>query len=247
MAACVDRRWSADSRRRFAAGSNDRKDSVILFAGSSVLARHVCCDRDLMEADERNVDAAMERYADGDDAAFGNIYDALAPQLRGYLRRSIPEHVEDVVQQTFCQVHLARGSFIRGARVKPWVFAIARRLLIDRLRRAKHEASARAGQPLWAPFRIHAPDEALLASETATQIRETLGSMPAGQREALVLLRDEGLSVREAAVVLGTTAAAVKFRARRALQALRRALEGRRALGRRKRSTTRSGADGIES
>lgn len=112
-----------------------------------------------MSEDERKIDAAMERYADGDDAAFGDIYDALAPQLRSFLRRSIREHVEDLVQQTFCQVHLARGSFIRGARVKPWVFAVARRLLIDRLRRAKHEAAARTEQPLWAPFRVHGPEE----------------------------------------------------------------------------------------
>ncbi len=200
-----------------------------------------------MADDERKVDAAMERYADGDDAVFGDIYDALAPQLRSFLRRSIREQAEDVLQQTFCQVHLARGSFIRGAHVKPWVFAIARRLLIDRLRKAKHEASARAEQALWAPLRVHGPDEALLATETATQLREMLGSIPAGQREALVLLRGEGLSVREAAVVLETTAAAVKLRAGRALQALRRALEGGRVLGRRKRSTTRPGSNGVES
>jgi RNA polymerase sigma-70 factor (ECF subfamily) len=199
-----------------------------------------------MSVDERKVDAAMERYADGDDAAFGEIYDSLAPKLRRFLRRSIREHVEDLVQQTFCQVHLARGSFIRGAHVRPWVFAIARRLLIDRLRRAKHEAAARAEQPLWAPLRVHGPDEALCATETATQLSETLGSIPAGQREALVLLRGEGLSVREAAVVLGTTAAAVKLRAGRALQALRRALEGGRSLGRRKRSTTRPKSGGME-
>ena len=200
-----------------------------------------------MSEDERRIDAAMERYADGDGAAFGDIYDALAPQLRSFLRRSIQEHAEDLVQQTFCQVHLARGSFIRGARVKPWVFAIARRLLIDRLRRAKHEAVARAEQPLWAPLRAHGPDEALSATETATQLKETLGSIPKGQREALVLLRSEGLSVREAAVVLGTTVAAVKLRAGRALQALRRALEGGRDPGQRKQATTRRRSGGTES
>jgi len=49
-------------------------------------------DRDLTSEDERKVDAAMERYADGDDAAFGSIYDALTPQLRSFLRRSLREH-----------------------------------------------------------------------------------------------------------------------------------------------------------
>jgi RNA polymerase sigma-70 factor (ECF subfamily) len=45
------------------------------------------------------------------------------------------------------------------------------------------------------------------------------------QREAFVLIRFEGLSVSEAAQVLGATEAAVKIRAFRAYEALRAALD----------------------
>jgi RNA polymerase sigma-70 factor (ECF subfamily) len=53
---------------------------------------------------------------------------------------------------------------------------------------------------------------------------EVLAKLPETQRVAFELLKQEGLSVAEAAQVLGTTPAAVKLRAHRAYEALRRAL-----------------------
>ncbi len=75
--------------------------------------------------------SAMDRYAQGDDAAFSELYDALAPRLYGYLLRQTRNNAraEDLTQQTFLQMHCARGRFVRGADVVPWAFAIARRLL----------------------------------------------------------------------------------------------------------------------
>jgi RNA polymerase sigma-70 factor (ECF subfamily) len=167
--------------------------------------------------------AAMDRYADGDDAAFATVYDALAPQLRRVLRRLSPSHADDLLQQTFVQMHLARGSFIRGEPVKPWAFAIARRLVIDRLRREKREAEAVIDLPrALAPAMADGPDELLFAQETANHVTAILARIPATQREAFELTRAGGLSPRETASLLGTTVAAVKLRAGRALQALRR-------------------------
>src|SRR5262245_63326335 len=81
-------------------------------------------------------DAAMERYAAGDDAAFEALYDALADRLYAYVRRHVPDpHVcDDLVQETFLRMHRARGTFMTGAAVLPWAFAIARRLVVDRVR-----------------------------------------------------------------------------------------------------------------
>jgi RNA polymerase sigma-70 factor (ECF subfamily) len=60
-------------------------------------------------------------------------------------------------------------------------------------------------------------------------VRNILQGLPSQQREAFVLLRFEGMSVKEAAQVLGTTEGAVKVRAFRAAEALRAALDpGRR-------------------
>lgn len=46
--------------------------------------------------------AAMDRYASGDDAAFADLYDALAPRLYGFLLRLTGERgaAADLLQQT---------------------------------------------------------------------------------------------------------------------------------------------------
>src|SRR5580704_16532600 len=95
------------------------------------------------------VDVAMERYAAGDDAAFVLVYDTLAPRLYGYLLRQTRQssRAEDILQQTLLHIHRARARFIPGAEVMPWAFAIARRLLVDSVRRGRREVLSADGQP----------------------------------------------------------------------------------------------------
>lgn len=173
--------------------------------------------------------SAMDRYAQGDDAAFSELYDALAPRLYGYLVRQTrnDSRAEDLLQQTFLQVHCARGRFIRGADVVPWVFAIARRLLIDGVRRSGREVSLELREEAGAPPPISTAlqqDELVHSKQLAASIERELARLPDSHREAFELIKQEGLSLAEAAEVLGTTVAAVKLRAHRTYQALREAL-----------------------
>jgi len=172
-------------------------------------------------------DSAMERYAAGDDAAFALVYDGLAPRLYGYLVRQTRDRAraEDLLQQTLLHMHRARDRFIPGAEVTPWAFAIARRLVIDASRRAKHEVLAdRDGQPDAGASDAPGADELVQARELAVRVERVLAGLPSSQRTAFQLIKQEGLSVAEAAQVLGTTVAAVKLRAHRAYEALRAAL-----------------------
>src|SRR5262245_34875223 len=170
----------------------------------------------------------MERYSRGDDSAFGEVYDGLAPRLFGFLLRHTRDRAkaEDVVQQTMLQIHRNRGRFIPGAEVLPWAFAIARRLLIDQHRRGGREVLSPtdddAGSLLVA---LDAPaDDLAIAKEVAAFLSAELAKLPENQRVAFELIKQEGLSVADAAQMLGTTVAAVKLRAHRAYEALRAAL-----------------------
>lgn len=173
-------------------------------------------------------DAAMERYAAGEDAAFGAVYDVVAPKIHAYiLRQSRSESVaDDIVQQTLLRMHLARGSFLLGARVMPWAYAIARRLLIDRSRRHKREVlSLDDATPGVNEVATDATAEELVAAaELARRIETELAKLPQAQRVAFDLVKREGLSMADAAAVLGTTVTAVKLRAHRAYVALRASL-----------------------
>jgi RNA polymerase sigma-70 factor, ECF subfamily len=166
----------------------------------------------------------MERYAAGDDAAFAVVYDELAPRLQRHLRRHLRCRavVEDLVQQTFLQMHRARGRFIPGASVVPWAFAIALRLMIDVVRHEEVRGRLRAPG---ATTSEDEPDKMFEADQTAQRVAGVLARLPASQRQAFELTRLDGLSQHETASALGITESAVKSLVHRATQALRAELE----------------------
>ncbi|MBK8258957.1 MAG: RNA polymerase sigma factor [Polyangiaceae bacterium] len=179
--------------------------------------------------EEHELNAAMDRYASGDPSAFGVLHRALAPRLYAYLvRMRGSAHVaDDLVQETFLRMHRARATFSRGASVVPWMYTIARNVLIDHSRASRVRGKS---EPLDAamtnePIDVAADTEsAAVANQAARTVQRVLQRLPAAQREAFVLLRYEGLSVSDAADVLGATPSAVKLRAFRAYEALRAAL-----------------------
>jgi RNA polymerase sigma-70 factor (ECF subfamily) len=177
-------------------------------------------------------DAAMERYARGDDSAFGEVYDRIAPRVRAFLLRRTrdPATADDLLQQTMLQIHRHRGTYLAGAAVLPWAFAIARRLSIDEFRHKRHTALVSVENVADSDASDGStPDEELLGREAARLIHAELSRIPETQRAAFELLRIEGLSQEEAARVLGTTVSAVKLRAFRAYAAIRAVLAGRDA------------------
>jgi len=177
------------------------------------------------------LDAAMERYANGDDIAFQELYRHGAPRLRGFLLRLTGSAAlaEDLAQEAFLRIHRARGSFEPGASALPWVLAIARNAFFDHARSPHVRRTATAARADHAPAEREAPpdtqgEEVAIAGEMLDVVRKTLAELPVLPREAFILLRFEGLSVQEAAQVLGATEGAVKVRAFRAYEALREAL-----------------------
>src|SRR5215510_2245610 len=156
-------------------------------------------------------DAAMERYSNGDNAAFAELYDAIAPRLLGFLRKATRDGVttEDLMQQTFLHIHRARGSFIPGAAVMPWALAIAKRLMIDSARRQRLElgifmhAPADDDRMTSEATATAAADDVLDARQLGRRLQERLDVLPETQRTAYQLVKQEGLSLKRAAEVLG--------------------------------------------
>lgn len=169
--------------------------------------------------------AAMERYASGDDDAFGELYDAISPRLFAFLHRRTGDRAraEDLMQQTLLQMHRARGRFHPGADVLPWMYAIARRLLVDDARRSGRDA-ARVGRIVAPEPMLDGADARIHAEEVSRRLTAALCAMPEAQRVAFELVKEEGLSLREAAEALGTTVTAIKLRTHRAYLALRAAV-----------------------
>ncbi|MBS2026640.1 MAG: RNA polymerase sigma factor [Deltaproteobacteria bacterium] len=162
---------------------------------------------------------AMERYARGDASAFGEVHDALSPKLDAFLTAQTRNRhlAEDLRQQTFLQVHKHRARFKPGAAVETWVFAIARRLLIDLFRRSKLDARL----PITDAPSPERPDDLACARQVGRFVAETVDRLPENQRVAFEMLKGEGCSLVETAQALGTSVTAVKLRVHRAYVALR--------------------------
>jgi RNA polymerase sigma-70 factor (ECF subfamily) len=172
--------------------------------------------------------AAMDRYACGDDSAFADLYDLLAPRLSSFLLRRTRDaaYAEDLLQQTFLQMHCARRHFAPGACVMPWAFAIARRLLIDGFRKGGREIIG-SDDDFDEPEHVArdaSPERVLGQRRLTRRIEDELARLPSAHRVAFELVQCDGLSMAEAAEVLGTTVGAVKLRAHRTYEALRAAL-----------------------
>ena len=184
-----------------------------------------------------DLDRAMDRHAQGDEAAFRELHDGLAPRLQRFLQRLCGSAAlaADLTQEAFLRMHRARASFGDGAAVVPWALAIARNAYIDHARRRATRILERAAGPEedpdapsnQVPSMTGHGEQHALAREAADVVGATLAAMPLAHREAFLLLRYEGLSVAEAAETLGTTENAVKMRAFRAYEALRAALQHR--------------------
>ncbi len=178
----------------------------------------------------------MERYATGDEPAVGELYDLLEPKLTSFLLRQTHNRAvtDDLVQQTFLNIHCARSRFQPGSDVLPWAFAIARRLLIDEARRNKRlvlEGGKGDGAEERDPPSRETPELGAQSHELAESLNRELARMPESQRTAFELIRHDGLSVAEAAEVLGTSVNAVKLRVHRAYEAMRTVIRANAAEG----------------
>lgn len=62
---------------------------------------------------EDRIDAAMDRCADGDDAAFGEVYALMGPRLITFFLRqgASQELAEDLLQDVAVRLYRARGNF----------------------------------------------------------------------------------------------------------------------------------------
>lgn len=175
--------------------------------------------------------AALMRLAqDGDRAAYRNLLTNITPYLRTLCARQHRDarDVEDSVQDILLTVHTIRHTYDPTRPFKPWLVAIGRRRIIDRLR--TNRRSRLRETELLAEHETFSVDETNIheAHSESRVLREAVESLPGGQREAIRLLKIEEKSLNEAAAESGMTVAALKVSTHRAVKALRKILEGKR-------------------
>ncbi len=167
----------------------------------------------------------LRDFLAGDAGAFERIVQRFATELFTFVFRFVggAAAAEDVVQETFLQVHQSAEGFDKDRRFKPWLFTIAANKARDHLRsRArKRERSVETGRSSEdeGPSLLEilsdpssGPDAALEASEQREMVRQVVDGMPEHLREVLVLGYYQRFSYKDIADVLGIPLGTVKSR-----------------------------------
>ncbi|MEP6876041.1 MAG: sigma-70 family RNA polymerase sigma factor [Burkholderiales bacterium] len=160
------------------------------------------------------------RGLDGEQAAYQSFLQKLSAHLRAFLRRRLfgwPDEVEDLVQECLLAMHNKRHTYQSDQPLTAWVHAIARYKLIDLLRSKSGREALH--DPLDDDLAVFA-ESSTDASDARRDLTGLLGTLPDRQRLPIERVKLEGLSVTEAAALLGMSESAVKVGIHRGLKAL---------------------------
>src|SRR5258708_4822129 len=130
---------------------------------------------------------------------------------------------EDMLQDVWLRIHRVRHTYRPGEPLLPWVYAIARRVRVDGYRRTcRITAHEIAAEILPEPRPYLEPRNPLPEFETL------IAALPEAQREVVTMLKVGGLSLEEVARATSCTVGAVKQKAHRAYERLRKLLREER-------------------
>ncbi|HEV2677753.1 MAG TPA: sigma-70 family RNA polymerase sigma factor [Aliidongia sp.] len=172
------------------------------------------------------LETLLGRCADGDRAAFRQLYDRSAPQLYAVALRITRQRslAADAVHDAFLQVWQRAGRFdpARGS-AETWLISLARYRALDLVRRHGREIT---GDEI--PDRADdAPDALALLTEQreGTALHRCLERLEIDKRQLIMMAFIDGLTHAELADRLRTPLGTVKSWIRRGLQDLRGCLE----------------------
>ena len=170
----------------------------------------------------------VRRIVEHDAVAFEALYARYEGVLRRHLLRMVREDAvaDDLLQEVFLRVWRRAHQWSEGGALKPWLFRIATNTALNHLRTVRRRKEQRlevAAEPeeetdeTFAPgWMVDAsslgPDGLLDQVERYRLMWRLVDELPESKREAMRLVYDAGMEIREAAEALGIPEGTVKSR-----------------------------------
>lgn len=176
----------------------------------------------------------LERHTRGDRDAFAQLMQTYSTPIYGYLARSGIRGADrdDLFQEVFCKVHRASLRRLPDGPIRPWLFTIAVNTVRDAFRKKKVRSIVKLDEDPASdsPARSDGPDQIAESNETASFLDAQIARLPMEQREALLLIAVEGMSLEQVAEVIGAPTNTIKTRLRRARVSLAEAMQRRQKI-----------------
>ncbi len=168
----------------------------------------------------------MQRYQQADVEAGGLLVESLSTQMFQYFLAQTRNRsdAEDLLQNFWLRIHNARRTYRPGEPLLPWLYAIAHRVRIDHYRRARRVAQHELVDETMVNAAVQ--EQRVSGPNPGSNIRELLKELPESQRQVILLMKVSGLTLEEVARATGSSVGAVKQKAHRGYEKLRRLLGG---------------------
>jgi RNA polymerase sigma factor (sigma-70 family) len=181
-------------------------------------------------APEQGLDVLMRAVQTGDARSYVLLLKEITPRLRQFIRRQrwsiSPEDMEDLLQDILLSLHSVRATYDPALPFIPWLMAIARNRIVDAARKYRRSGMMEVQvEEFPVTFSSEETNIDAGAYRDPEALRQAVRQLPAGQRNAIEMMKLREMSLREAAAISGTSVAALKVSVHRAMGALRKTLK----------------------
>jgi RNA polymerase sigma-70 factor, ECF subfamily len=151
------------------------------------------------------------------------VWDTFHVPLQQFIRRRVSDDAtaEDLLQDVFLKIHQHVETLKDVKKLESWIYTLTRNAIIDYYRSTRQTTSLDVPEALQLPEDL--PDEDVV-SELFPSVRAMVRSLPAQDRQALILTEYQGLTQKELAERLGLSLSGAKSRVQRARAKLKQQL-----------------------
>ncbi len=169
-----------------------------------------------------DLDQLMRRYQQADSAAAAALVELLSPKLYRFFASQMGSRADadDMLQDVWLGIHRVRHTYRPGEPLLPWVYAIARRVRVDNYRKRRRISLREMAVDV-----LPEPPQRNDETSDLPPFEELVAALPESQSAVLTMLKVNGLSIEEVARATSSTAGAVKQKAHRGYERLRKLLE----------------------